>query len=120
MAKYIERDVVDKVIETARKMYLNDFGAVEVIQQIKSKLYNMPNADVQPVNQWISVDEALPENENEVLVYYQYYWGKGDIAKGCGISRYYYRGKWSTLYIPIDGEVLYWKPLPEPPEAIKG
>ena len=43
----------------------------------------------QPVNQWISVDEALPENENEVLVYYQYYWGKGDIAKGCGISRYY-------------------------------
>ena len=49
MAEYIEREVVDKVIETARKMYLNDFGAVEVVQQIKSKLCNMPNADVQPI-----------------------------------------------------------------------
>ena len=51
MAEYIEREVVDKVIDNARKMYLNDFGAVEVVQQIKSKLCNMPNADVQPINQ---------------------------------------------------------------------
>ena len=49
MAEYIDKEVVDKVIDTARKMYLNDYGAVEVVQQIKSKLYNMPNADVQPI-----------------------------------------------------------------------
>ena len=56
MAKYIERDVVDKVIDTARKMYLNDFGAVEVVQQIKSKLCNIPNADVKPVKRGIWID----------------------------------------------------------------
>ena len=58
MKEYIEREVVDKVIETARKMYLNDFGAVEVVHQIKSKLCNMPNADVQPIihAKWILFD----------------------------------------------------------------
>ena len=56
MCDYIKREDVDNVIEGVRKLYLNDFGAVEVVQQIKTKLCNMPTADVQPVRcgEWIS------------------------------------------------------------------
>ena len=71
MTEYIEREVVDKVIETARKMYLNDFGAVEVVQQIKSKLYNMPNADVQPIV--YCKDCKYAQNPNDSMVYCTYF-----------------------------------------------
>ena len=77
-------------------------------------------ADVQPIRKWISVNDKLPEEGIDVLVFCQYYWGKGDICKEIGISTYYGRGKWSKLHIPIDAEILYWQPLPDLPETIKG
>ena len=91
-------------------------GIAQALSEAVPKLLDdEPAADVQPADGWISVDDGLPEIDKEVLVYYQYYWGNGDIAKDCGISKYYNRGRWSTLHIPIDSRVLYWQPLPEPP-----
>lgn len=73
--------------------------------------------DVQPVNQWISVKDRLPEPEKEVLVWYRYTWGAGFTAYRFGISRWYANIKrWYEGCLPKDIEVLYWQPLPEPPK----
>lgn len=65
----------------------------------------IPAADVQPVNQWISVDDRLPEEigyylvviGNEMLI-------SIDIAE-------YSEGYWHK-----HDEVIYWQPLPELPK----
>ena len=119
MAEYIEREVVDKVIDTARKMYLNDFGAVEVVHQIKSKLCNMPNADVQPVDRWINAQTNPPiatdgKTSDYVLVLrksgYQcvcYYVYDND-------GNYWMTEDEKSMY-EVD-EVTHWQPLPESPK----
>lgn len=67
-------------------------------------------------DKWISVGDKLPKEGIDVLVFYQYYWGRGDIYKEIGISAYYGRGKWTKLHIPIDAEILYWQSLPSAPK----
>ena len=113
MADYIEREVVDKVIDTARKMYLNDYGAVEVVQQIKSKMCNMPNADKQPVDRWISVKDKLHEVGKVVIVC--------DKQGGVGAMELLSNGQWYHRGMAWSAEwILYWQSLPEPPKPIKG
>lgn len=68
-------------------------------------MLNIPTADVQPVNQWISVKERQPDKddlylvavENEICVYM-------DIAD-------YSNNQWHK-----HDEVIYWQPLPELPK----
>ena len=73
--------------------------------------------DVQPVNQWISVDDRLPESEKEVLVWYKYTWDAGFTSYGFGINVWYSNTKqWRDGCLLKDIEVLYWQPLPEPPK----
>ena len=72
-------------------------------------------------DKWISVDEALPETEKQVLVYYRYKWGAGFTAYGYGISNHHkVDNRWNNFGIPRDCEILSWQTLPEPPETIKG
>ena len=65
------------------------------------------------VSKWISVDEALPEDCTEVLIY----------DKECGIIMGWYNEKyklWSADFVCELETVTHWQPLPEPPEAKKG
>lgn len=64
MSDYISRETIMAIIDTAKKMYLHDFNAVEVVQQIVSKLNNMPSEDVQPVKhgRWIGIYEYCEKN----------------------------------------------------------
>ena len=65
-----------------------------------------------PLNEWVSVDEKLPEPGERVL------------ATDCGFVGEFYinkRGKWqrynvncSELLMALD--ILYWMPLPAPPD----
>lgn len=65
-----------------------------------------PSADVQPVNQWISVNDRLPENAKPCAVVTE--------DNGLGVSRYMGRNRFEwTLFGEL---VLYWMPLPEPPK----
>lgn len=74
-------------------------------------------ANVQPVNQWISVDNRLPESEKEVLVWYKYTWDAWFTSYGFGINVWYSNTKqWRDGCLLKGVEVLYWQLLPEPPK----
>lgn len=80
-------------------------------------MLNVPSADVQPVKQWISVDDRLPESEKEVLVWYRYTWGAASTSYGFGINVWNSNIKrWREGCLLKGVEVLYWQPLPEPPK----
>ena len=123
MNDYISReDVQGQIVKAAEKCQIKLFDkSVNVILQI---LQNIPAADVQPVNQWISVQDRLPEAVEEdvngkiafsdfVLVYLVYDDGftyitvdKCNPDKKCWLHE-----------IPSEGcKVTHWQPLPEPPK----
>lgn len=89
---------------------------------IVEAISDMPKADIQPVDRWISVKDRLPEiiyNSSEnVLIYLKN--GEQYVAmyvgedKDFGIEAY-----WSTSDMHRDFEcdkVTRWQPLPEPPK----
>ena len=120
MAEYIDRALVDKAIEIVGKIFSNDFGAVEAIQQIKTRLHNTPSADVQPIDRWISIEDSLPEPYSNVILYTEYK------ATAYGFFRgEYYDGKPLFLMTMSDNDenswyaevrITHWQPLPEPPK----
>ena len=74
---------------------------------------DMPAADVQPVNQWISVKDRLPDENQKCLVY-------RDINADLKITT----GIWHSERKAFDGlrhgtrleDAIAWQPLPEPPK----
>ena len=74
-------------------------------------------ADVQPVSQWISVDDRLPEADYDCFVWYSCDTAFGK-CKSRGIA-HCSRCDWYTKH--LDGDnivVLYWMPCPEPPKHL--
>ena len=65
-----------------------------------------------PPNEWVSVDEKLPEPGERVL------------ATDCGFVGEFYineRGQWQRYNVNCHAllmalDILYWMPLPEPPD----
>ena len=58
------------------------------------------------MNKWIDVNDRLPENDREVLIYSL--WQTIDIG-------WYNNGEWGCEnYNCKDGDVVAWMPLPEP------
>lgn len=94
------------------------------------------NGDIEPLNkqtegiannatttgEWISVDERLPTDEQEVLVYYGFDYGDGDLG------RMYMSVLTFFAYDPIPHfqhqaiglKVTHWMPLPEAPKMKGG
>lgn len=75
-------------------------------------------AYVQPISQWISVDEALPEKDGYYLVVTQ-----GIHNPTIDIAGFWHYAEWVQKEIRENywnkyDKVLYWQPLPELPEAI--
>lgn len=56
-------------------------------------------------NEWISVEDRLPEDDDPVLIY-------------CGyITRGFYNGQdWYEIFNGTTGPVTYWTSLPSPPD----
>lgn len=123
MARAID---VDKAIEVAQIKY-NDwnfamaaadgrreinlcFKKQELFKAVKAVLACVPT--LTPPNEWVSVYDRLPEPGERVL------------ATDCGFVGEFYinkRGKWqrynvncSELLMALD--ILYWMPLPAPPD----
>lgn len=114
MTEYISRE---DVLETLRKANIGGY--------ITDRLLEIPAADVQPVNQWISVKERLPETPEEGLgVRYSDCCLVCDSHDWCGMAYYLTDGQKSWWEFAdaqnknkIDWtEVTHWMPLPKPPK----
>ena len=67
------------------------------------------------VDRWISVDDGLPEENSDCLVWYRCDTAYGK-SESWGIA-HCSRGDWYTKHLHGDNiVVLYWHPLPEPPK----
>ena len=79
----------------------------------------IPAADVQSVNRWISVKDRLPDKFDYVLCYCKTTTGEGNVF----MYGAYHKDTWwlktcrtyATLEQP-QMRVMYWMPLPEPPQ----
>ena len=130
-------DVKEKLIEILRKPifpheladpieavadYLLDSGVtvqenMEISDELLKQLKNAPitnwkeEPSIEVVQEWISVDDRLPENGKEgVLIALR--WGEVDIG-------WCEDGRWHSEFVNEyeDGEVTHWMPLPQPAEG---
>ena len=65
------------------------------------------------VQEWISVDDRLPEDDSDVLAYLK------DGDKGRIYPANYAKGVWFDCIfdIPVTNATTHWMPLPEPPKG---
>lgn len=118
MTEYISRE---EAIKELREVYENEYPTASgdfdeyASHDVPNVLRNIPSADVQPVNQWISVDDKLPDTVDDCLVWYSCDTAFGK-SKSVGIS-FCSRDDWYKQHLNGDNiVVLYWMPLPEPPK----
>lgn len=107
----------DKVLETMRsnmdmqELYLPTHFIDLVID-------NMPTIEAEPDNDWISVEDRLPEPKTWVMVYIEYPSPVFEIERGIqkmsNIKKMFYDGK--SFHYDF-GAITYWQPLPEPPKG---
>ncbi len=122
---YLEYDMVEKdmpeQLEAIRKMIKDALSLppqvvqsevsddVNIVLDNKHEInYNITPPDAE---NWISVDERLPENEDDVLVFVDYGGVQTKIEQA-----YYFEKDWYWLndsYIVY--KVTHWMPLPKPP-----
>ena len=110
MAEYLKKELVWEMMKD--KFCCN-------LVRAKNAFEIIPTADVQPVDRWISVEDKLPEDDGDCLVWYRCdtVFGK---SESWGIA-HCSRCDWYTKH--LDGDnivVLHWQPMPEPPETKKG
>ena len=130
-------DVREKLIEILRKPifpheladpieavadYLLDSGVtvqenMEISDELLKQLKNAPitnwkeEPSIEVVQEWISVDDRLPENGREgVLIALR--WGEVDIG-------WCEDGRWRSEFVNEyeDGEVTHWMLIPQPPKG---
>ena len=113
MARAIDASHFGEIMEQWKKDCLecDDQHGADVIADVILQLDDMPTL-TQP-NDWISVEDRLPEPGERVL------------ATDCGFVGEFYinkRGKWqrynvncSELLMALD--ILHWMPLPAPPDC---
>ncbi len=82
----------------------------------------IPTADVAPVVHWVSANEDLPPNGQDVLCWYEYFrYGEYNrMYQTFGIG-YQFHGFWGgEVARGSKTRVLAWMPLPNPPEMDGG
>lgn len=111
MSDYIEREAA---LQAITEMDPNDAAA-------KWAIIKVPDADVSSVR-WISADEVLPPNGEDVLCWYEYYrYGEYNrMFQTFGIG-YQYNGNWGgEVATGQKAKVLAWMPLPDAPKMDGG
>lgn len=88
------------------------------IEYLKKRKLEQEPCRSENLNKWIPVESALPEEGEEVLVWYRY-WRYGEYNNWYytyGIG-YQYNDNWSVIDGGIRTTVFAWMPLPEPYKA---
>ena len=87
---------------------LADFANNTIGGLTANDIMRFPRANVQPVNQWINTDKALPIYDGLVLVV--------DKNNTIRLGMYTDLGWTSQFGNPMVAHITYWQPLPEPPK----
>jgi hypothetical protein len=75
----------------------------------------MPDDPAWSVNQWISVEDRLPEDDEPVLACFVGW----DDMKFIRVLEYYSQEKeWEDWNCITHSNVTHWMPLPQPPQSI--
>ena len=95
-------------------------GARDALDEAIYDIRTIKAADVQPVSQWISVEDKLPIEQGPVLCYARSTTGEGN----CRILGTLRNGEF--WFLQVDGtqlsfpclqlKVTHWMPLPKPPK----
>ena len=98
----------DKLKESIIVEYKSEYN-YKLVNLLIEWIDNQPTAD-----EWINVNDRLPDEEDCYLAY-------GAEDKGYDILFYdAVKGNWLSMgHILADGEVVYWRPLPELPKEVK-
>ena len=79
--------------------------AAQIIEMLVSELEGEPT--LTPPNEWVSVEERLPEEKQRVIVRCE--------RVGTSVGWILW-GNWMADIGPDAGKVTHWMPLPEPPD----
>ena len=108
MARAIDCGELEKRISSLARLARSD-AQKSLLGRVLYIVENMPT--LTPPNEWVSVDEKLPEP------------GKRVLATDCGFVGEFYineRGQWQRYNVNCHAllmalDILYWMPLPAPP-----
>ena len=91
------------------------------MDKVRKAVQNMPT--LTPPNEWVSVEERLPENDGWYLVYAPGYWGNSTIYGLDGLAysnfKHNYKVHWGIergTGRGWPGIVTHWMLLPAPPD----
>ena len=113
MAEYIERNEIRKTYEKLTRSYVNGDSYIAG-WRLDEMIESLPAADVEPVQEWISVDDELPVVGGYVVC----------IAKRNPFSRFMpmvariEKNGWvNPMTEQYISEVIHWMPMPELPKG---
>ena len=91
------------------------------MDKVRKAVQNMPT--LTPPNEWVSVEERLPEKDGWYLVYAPGYWGNSKICGLDGLASSNFKQNYKVHWgiergtgRGCPGIVTHWMPLPAPPD----
>lgn len=114
----IKNDVLDLISEENEAGGFTDYSNYS---NLWDEVDDMPAADVQPVDRWISCKDRLPEENILVLCYARSTTGEGnDYFLGALAHGEFWFFKVNDIghvsYPVLHWEITHWQPLPESPK----
>ena len=98
---------IEEAVETLINYNLVDLGDLVNQYDLRRMLIEIGVKTLQ--NQWISVDEALPEKEGRYLCNYHYKFSNSDDECDCVDFGLFKDGKWYVA----NNEVTHWMAIPQ-------
>ena len=101
-------DVREKLIEILRKPIFPH----ELVDTTEAVADYLLDSGV-TVQEWISVDDELPEDDSDVLAYLRI----GEESRICPAN--YAKGMWFDWIFntPVTESITHWMPIPQPPKG---
>ena len=110
---------IEKLLDT--DIVRQDKAALNLLEQVLYDIQHVPT--LTPPNEWVSVEERLPEKDGWYLVYAPGYWGNSKIYGLDGLAysnfKQNYKVHWGIergTGRGWPGIVTHWMPLPAPPD----